>query len=447
MSRWDDVRNDVDVKGLTTLSSAAFEYTCFYPSDPRRLWSMLCLGQRDRWSFADLYDLARFAEDFVLCDSVGVPDRLMEYIGPHLINSYNKAEDFPLFAFDKPLYELMLAFSARKYDDFDLSVLSSPIALSHESQRLDMEADELDRLIEELDEEAAALTSETDELNRLSQQEILPSGIESQYSERILKLNKQQREHDERSREFEHRCRKHIRQSRAVTRLFNFEVGFAAEPDFLEKKKKFNPFFKTLSASAQQCGISFSPGWKFREFFLNSGQRTLTKRLYAEVETIHREQIALIESWTKPRSYQVPPILAILLNQTESREQLPESLASLRYQFAGLRKTMRDTKASLDGDLTLKERLDVIRSLESARELILKKAGRPRQSIIRRTWDVVKGGSLFSIATKLADLLLEWDSERRLVGGIRHFVDLECLALDVRDEESHVRRLFGEIQD
>ena len=96
---------------------------------------------------------------------------------------------------------------------------------------------------------------------------------------------------------------------------------------------------------------------------------------------------------------------------------------------------------------TMQEKLELIWELEKTREKIEKSIKtKPYKSIIRRTWDIVKTGSFFKAAVKFADIALEWDDNRTLVGGLRHFSRLEKKALRTPDVYKKINRLFGDIK-
>jgi hypothetical protein len=206
-------------------------------------------------------------------------------------------------------------------------------------------------------------------------------------------------------------------------------------------------FSTMLARWARKYGVCISPSYSMRKYFLRRPNMSLARRLDDDADSVHRELLELLAKWSKPQTLHVPPILSIVLRRASSTADILPALVSVRSEFGGLRRSMQEMSAVLSSDLNLRRKLKIVQSLDSARETILKGAtSKGGKTIIQRSWDIVKKGSLWEMFTGLADLALEWDADRQLIGGVRHFVHLERLALDAKASAKDIQRIFGELR-
>ena len=409
MSRWDDLSRKRDrQRAERGTAGGSFTYALSYPSEPRRIWRMLCHGEKDAWTVDDIHDLALFCEDFVLHDHVGVPQILLDTLGPDLLASYADPDDFPLFEFDG---QLDSAFDvARRSDPLvleDLSAIRADAAmvakLPPRLRRL------LDAVADKTDTTDAAVGAGTG-----GRQEFLDEF-------RVVALQAQAGMHSL------------VAQGRLPVPAEPADIDYAGEQ---------------LSRACELNAISISPGHLFRAAFLKDRSATsLPRKAYAEVASVHSSLLEQLARWTVPRVVDTPPVLTILLGETRSRGDLLENLVALRERFTDLRVTLRQAQLECAAAAGLKERLKAIEKFESLRAFLVKKAVRePSKTVLRRTWSIAKKGSVLAAIAEMADVLLEIGEERRLLGGLRRFVDLERLAIDAENNGASLSRLFGEVR-
>ncbi len=213
------------------------------------------------------------------------------------------------------------------------------------------------------------------------------------------------------------------------------------------EKSALNSYYSELSAKCDAFGISVAAGSRAKSHFKVGPQSALATMLYSEVSRIHREQVDRIANWTTTAPIYLPPLFSILLSRTKAREEMLPTLVQMRCQYADLRNEMESLSRNLRPGNSMREQLDAVAELERAREQILKNAvNRSAKSWLRRTWNIVKKGTAFGMFTSLADVLLDWDDERKLVSGVRHFIDMESLALNSTTDKTKLIHLFGEVQ-
>ena len=96
MSKWGKIRNSVRSVKAETLITASFESTCFIIPDRLRFVELLTNDQKDIWRINDFYDLARFCEDFILCENVILSYNNLNLIAPYFADYFSEPESFPL---------------------------------------------------------------------------------------------------------------------------------------------------------------------------------------------------------------------------------------------------------------------------------------------------------------------------------------------------------------
>ena len=95
MSKWGKIRNSVRAVNTEILITASFESTCFILPDHLRFAGLLTNDRKDIWRINDFYDLARFCEDFVLCENVILSYNNLNLIAPYLADHFDYQESFP----------------------------------------------------------------------------------------------------------------------------------------------------------------------------------------------------------------------------------------------------------------------------------------------------------------------------------------------------------------
>lgn len=456
MSIWDKVRSTIvngsclrgPVDPFSTYSICLF-------SNPSTTWSMLLPGiggSHVKRDISDLYDLAMFVEDFVLCDQIGVCPHVLHALGPYLIEGFANTNDFPLFNSAPHLDAIVDQEKARISQGLVALSEDSKSAISNEMQQAESQIiQDMRRLEAELNSAAETNASQ------LSQKELehLLHRIEELSSD-FKELANKERELLERQRllimeRHEFLSAEVLELRQEEIELIKAELAASKDPNSLLEtfdSDNFNNAYSKLASLAACHGICLTPGYSIRDFFLANGMiSSLPRKVVAELKAVHFDQLQLLEKWSQPRPYEIPPMLSILLNRAGSKSRLIPELCSLREQYAPLRQAIREAKAVLNGKKTLAEKLEAARRLEAVRETVLKKAvQQPAKRWFRRTWGILKTGSIFGALVELADLVLEWDDNRRLLGGLYHFVELERLALEIKDDHVNVERHFGEIQ-
>lgn len=439
MSKWD--------KTIMARTSHAKEwrlsndsaYTLFFPSDSKRLWAMLCgTDFSGTWTFQDLYDLSRFVEDFALCDQVLVPQSFSEYFGPYIVTYYKNLNELPIVPFNDSIQHSILSFM---YDED-----SKFYAGLRHSNKVDLATG-----IMGIDN---ILAKSKGDINRVN------SELMEVFSSALSELNF--RQNGPRSSHIIQRLKECMyKVNRSLNGLANSidicEPGEAAIRQGLcgnLDEKNHNLFHIILRDWAKQTGISVSPGFSSCDLFIEaSTDGPLCKKLYKEVQSIHEDHLASLKGHQRSLEkngsvtvVDVPPLLSILVDQAKDQQDIPRALSKVRQRFTPLRKSMSEVKAALNSDISVKEKIDIVRRIDSIRDEIIKKSiNNPSKSLLLRVWDVVKKDSLYSAITSLADIIIDWDQERKLVGSVRHFVNMENIALSVKGQEGKLRKLFGEI--
>lgn len=403
MSHWDNLleqrRKQNKERGP---HNSAFTYTFSFVSSPRRLWRMLTFEERGIWTKCDIADLAQFCEDFVLFDHIGVSGSFTGLVGPDLFYAVAAPEDYPLFDYTEQIDAALQAL--RRHDE-------NRAMLKQRGKRAELE--------------------------------VLP--IPEELLRGLIPLLASDDDFAKRAAEI---CLLLARENRKSVHNLISSVPLREDDQWLRTPADIKYMANELIRASTLLGLSVSPGSSFGVAFKEASTNSaFTRRAYSEIASAHRELANKLQSWTTMNSVEVPPLLGILLSRCKSRSSLIPQLIAMRTEFSDLRVSLRDTQksfdtaASLTGQMRAVERIEMIR-----RDLLAKATKSTTTSIVQRTWSVVKKGSISGSLMQLADLTLELGRERRLLGGLRRFVDIERLAMSNELPLSSVTRLFGTIQ-
>jgi hypothetical protein len=113
--------------------------------------------------------------------------------------------------------------------------------------------------------------------------------------------------------------------------------------------------------------------------------RSLPRQLYERVaeslgaDALGREQ--LVHEWTLDATLPIPPVTAIVLQRSQSRDEIPARLFEVRAEFARYRQHFRTFRGELQAADTLKER----RRLHTRYEALLAAASGPDAEIVSAT--------------------------------------------------------------
>lgn len=387
MSRWDDLSQERErLASERGLASDSMNYSLFFPSDSERIWRMLIFDEKNIWNVEDFYDLSCFVEAFVLYEHIGIPGRLSGLLGPYIIEHFAEFDNCPTFDFSGQLTD-----AYEKHDAPDTQVF----------------AEQMPYLV--LNIALFALENNGKSISEYN--------IYEPYN-RWIKYNLK------------------------VARLCPVPID-----EKLDKPIEVTTFSNLISSWFCELGISFAPGYQASQWFQSHHNFSLSHKLYNEVTNIHEEHFSLIKKWTLKNQIFVPPLLTILLSRCSTRRSLLKNIILLRCEFEELRLESIKINKEIMVAKTIREKLELVWELEKARETIKKGLfDKKYRSIIKRTWDIVKTGSFSKAAIKLADCALQWDEERILVGGLRHFTNLGKKALNAPDTYKHLNQLFGEIK-
>jgi hypothetical protein len=204
---------------------------------------------------------------------------------------------------------------------------------------------------------------------------------------------------------------------------------------------------RQLAVACTHNALSVSPGHLVRPAFVHAeAPIRLPRRAYEDVSSLHQQLYEDLATWASPRPVPMPPLLSLLLSQSKRRDDLLKNLVDLRHRYADLRKALRQIDEDLSSGRSLKSQLRAVRRLETLRTKVMEKAStNASTTLIRRTWSVVKKGSVLAAMAELADVLLEWGDDRRVLGGLRRFIDIERQAMEAEFSGASLSRLFGEV--
>ena len=406
MSTWDDFRalryRQSHERGP---ASRDFTYTLAFSPSPRRLWRMLCFEERDLWSVADLADLAQLCESYVLYDCVGISWQLSELAGPYFVEQYKDQADYPMFEFNGQIEAGFAALRERTVEDpGGTAQLRLAALLKRPSLFPDDVCEHLENLLQS---DVAQVPDMAEEWLSLHAQSL--ALLHGSLAEDVLR----------------------------------------DDQDWNPRLQPQLPFLgEQLLHLSREMGLAVSPGSAYSSTFLAAkAPPVLVASARDELNHAHASITATLEKWSQPRSAPVPPLMAIWLSRSPTRADLVPQLVRLRQEFTELREALRKLQRSFEEAQTLADKLKAIERLETLRSQLLEKAAKsPGRSIVRRTWQVARKGSLLGGAMELADLLFNIGNERRVLGGLQRMVDIERTVLNGALPSAQVRRLFGEIR-
>jgi hypothetical protein len=396
MSKWDDLDRGSERLVTRAGSGAIAGNTVFLPSDTEKLSILLCGEAPKTSTLADIHDLARLAEDFVLCDYIGVPSTMFHYVGPHLVHLCSW-ESFPLL---------------------DLVGITS----------------ELNEKVFEYKKVAADLR------NSVRQRE----------SESISASN--QLEHSRGLDDFLKATEQYVQMLEVALSLKR--IGERSDPRDEQSRTlaagidgENDSSVWTLSSFFREAGLSASPGWRYRAEFA-ARPKTPGRFFYDAVADNFAVDLAAVQAWYGEQQPVVPPVMTLLVARAGSPKFLLQELIGLRQEFEEVRRVADRYGSSLADASTIKEKVEVIREMENARDALIRRISKVVQkTVVHRLWDLVKGFTLSSALTHFTDVILEWDHERHAVSSVRSFVDMYRLATDVRSKPEQFAHIFGEITD
>lgn len=427
MSKWDEIKRS-NIHKFDSSISASFSSACFLPSNKTKFLNLLTSDKKNIFAYSDFYDLARFCEDFVLCETIKIPNATLEFIGPYF-TEYLSDNDIP---FRKAFHTNDLKFSEYFFTDIILN------------------AEELHQLMLHWGDKEISfkrINYFISDLTKHSNQEPLNFYHFHKYYNKFGNF----REYIDRKStnpDYDKNDNQHI-----STILFSIFAVMTRQIDGNTFKKDeltpeyFDACMYLISKYSQRVGVFLSPGFLYREYFISEhGNIPLSKYLYKSYNSKLKEKINEIGQLNYASDIYIPPVLSILINRCNSRRDFIYHLCELRSEFEKLRNSLSDIQLALNSEDTLGERLKIYNQIEQYRDQLLKgldQAG--KRSFIRRTWDIVKSLKPEKILVNVADILLEIDERRQIISGLRHFSKLDQLTKDLKLIENKISDLFGDI--
>lgn len=173
-----------------------------------------------------------------------------------------------------------------------------------------------------------------------------------------------------------------------------------------------------------------------REFYA-----ALAQRFHLKIERVYAH-IGLKVS-------HIPPLMALLLDRSHNREDIPERILDLRSEFGELRKIGAKYEAEIRNADRLGDKLDAIDELELRRDQLLERMGTLGQHtrLIHRAWEVVKSGKLLKIVTTAVDQMISTFEERQVESQLGCYLNLWEALRNLREYEGLVEKTFGETFD
>ncbi|HEX5715415.1 MAG TPA: hypothetical protein VF179_04600 [Thermoanaerobaculia bacterium] len=375
--------------------------TCFVPTHYLRLADTLFLS-RGEISPIQLYDLARFVEDFVLADSILVP-RSFRHIACEEFESHDPSCSLYFRSIED---DLILTSSAQH----DVRMIVADI---HEGPRIlgDQDFQRLSTAVKE----GANFHEVFRTLGKPADSTVLEIKAQGQFRDLLYVYY----ESDQYAKDLH---------AQVIHNLTAEEEPSITAPD--------------ISPLLGERVVSISPGVGLIKAFEDTGPQ-LTRDLYDIVAKHFRIKVERLHKALRTHVVYIPPLLTILFSRMRTTADFPKSLTVLRKEFGDLRQEIGRYEQELRSAKTLKEKIELVEEMEGAQETLAKKiAGRTQKTFVRRSWNIVKGMSPLKIGANALDALLEYDADRLSLNRVRRYVDIYSLAVDAVDYERQLGRLF-----
>lgn len=375
--------------------------TYFCPTHPAFFMDILTY-HGVKVDYITLYDLARFVEDFVLSQKVSVSEDLYNMLRPDFIQNHLPQA--------KSVINTL-------YDD-----IKSYFSEWNKEEQF------IKQKIHTLDNKIALLKKEEEKLKTLLEEKIVL----------LTKLCKMLEKH--------HVLIKHpLVFYEFKNTIPEILLRLYLSKELTDQEREILTTIDDTVRSLFQIGVTISPGFGFVIPTLKYCiHYDLSRSFYNEVALIHKLRLNQLERFSKSYFIYIPPLLSILLQRCKKREHLPEQLLKLRNEFSDLRREMAIYEDELQKHSKLKDKLDIIEDMEESRKKLVEKiSGSKKTSIIRRIWSVVKDKSLWTMFTKLADIVLQWDENRLLISRVSRFVDIYNLSLEIEEYDKLLVKIFG----
>jgi hypothetical protein len=197
----------------------------------------------------------------------------------------------------------------------------------------------------------------------------------------------------------------------------------------------------------QKRGISLSPGHGHRNFFrMDLIKKSIMREIYDPYAERLLKEIDELAKYDQGIEIKTPPFLRIIIERCDTRKDLVKHLCQLRDEFANVRKSLSEIGIILNNNSTIGEKIKKKQQINIARDKLLESLDQSnKRTWIQPAWDIVKGASTIKILVNAADYLLKLDTQRQLVGSLRHFTKLNALIEDLNYKNSKIPLLFGSI--
>ena len=145
----------------------------------------------------------------------------------------------------------------------------------------------------------------------------------------------------------------------------------------------------------------------------------------------------------------IPPFVAILLDQCDKREDIPDKLIELRAEFEGLRKARADFLCRMHKAKSIGEERELWQEHEKAWNKLLGKIEPKEEILILKVWDIVKSGSPTKIISEAADRVLRGLHGKKELGKldsrfrINQYANLYARCIRIAGYDGLVAKVFG----
>jgi hypothetical protein len=173
-------------------------------------------------------------------------------------------------------------------------------------------------------------------------------------------------------------------------------------------------------------------------------KNSINSTLYPKISSSFGVDIERIYTHSGVKPIYIPPVTALVLERSRSREDIPSVALQIREEFALLRKTAEKYEVDLANAQSIRERLELFDELEEAWNLLIKKEKRKRTRLILRTWELIKSGKPVDITKALIDKAIEKNTERKIVARIEGYFDLWAAIRGIRYYDNLIYRVFRE---
>ena len=389
------------------------EFVFFSPRSTRSMARLLC-GDQLNYDIDDLYDISQFCEDFVLVDYIGLPNGLFHYIGPYFIE-HAVEDSLPFFSAVETVSAIWNGTASGYWHPstggkLDAEIETISVAMKNHSNTLASLKRRIvkkpnPKLMKELSEFADSYASDTEKLIDVfaRQQKYFRDRTNEIYFDRVLG------DSDEAP-----------------------EPPDEAALSFVEK-------------SIRSSGLPISFSSKFRPFQQDLAAKALSQRILGEITD--SLDLDAVRKLVKPSAMPVPPIFALAVSRCGKRGDFIKVLCELREEFKGLRNEVNGIQLDINADIPLREKLKIAHKIDRLKASAINsfKHGGPMQSIVCRTWDIVKqSGLTVGALLQTADSIIQHGKDNVAIGGMQKYTELASFYGSVRDTSTKVNRLFGD---